>query len=290
MNPRTMETETRSFELLDEGEPDRILRGRIESPLGAEERDDPLPAVIVLHGFKGFMNWGFFPELSRRIAQHDLVAISFNMSGSGIGEDLESFTDDGAFERNTPTRELEDVDAVRGFLRSGALPWVDSSRLGIFGHSVGGGISLLHAAEHEDLRALVTWSAVSRVDRHGEDGLEAWRRDGFLPIPNARTGQTHRLGLCWLEDIEARREELDIVAACRRLRAPTLLVHGTADESVALAEAETLLAALPSGVARFLAVEGAGHTFGATHPLGSVPEALETAMEATLRHLDEHLR
>ncbi len=285
-----METETRSFELFDEEEPDRILRGRIESPLGAEERDAPLPAVIVVHGFKGFMDWGFFPELSRRIARHDMVAISFNMSGSGIGEDLESFTDEAAFEHNTPTRELEDLDAVRGFLGSGALPWVDASRLGIFGHSLGGGIALLHAAEHGDLRALVTWSAISRIDRHGAEMLDAWRRDGFLPIPNTRTGQTHRLGLGWLEDIEARREELDIVAACRRLRTSALLVQGTDDESVAPAEAETLLAAIPSGVARFLAVAGAGHTFGATHPLEAVPDALGSALDATIRHLDEHLR
>ena len=39
----------------------------MESPAGAELAGVPLPHVLILHGFKGFMHWGFFPELSRRL-------------------------------------------------------------------------------------------------------------------------------------------------------------------------------------------------------------------------------
>jgi len=284
-----MTIERRTFELLDDTEPDRIIRGRIESPAGAEERGEPLPAVLVLHGFKGFMNWGFFPELSRRIAAEGFVALSFNMSGSGVGEDLENFTDDEAFEKNTPSRELEDADAIRGFVQSGALPWVDPTRLAILGHSLGGGVALLHAAEHGDLCAVVTWAAVSRVNRYDPSVVEGWRHEGFLPIPNARTGQVHRLGTCWLEDVEEHAAELDIVQACARLQTPTLLVHGTADDAVPQGEAETLRSAFAPGVARSLLLEGAGHTFGATHPPEGVPDDLGRALEETLAHLRAHL-
>ncbi|MEW6074173.1 MAG: alpha/beta fold hydrolase [Planctomycetota bacterium] len=308
MEPPPTTIETRMFELEEEppgellgkptGEPGRkpgtggglrrIVRGRIDSPRGAEEAGEPLPVVLVLHGFKGFMNWGFFPTLSRRIAGAGFVAISFNMSGSGVGEDLENITDDAAFAANTPTRELEDTDAVRGFVQSGAIPWVDPERIAIFGHSLGGGIALLHAAEHADLRAIVTWAAVSSVERFGPEAIVAWRREGYLSIPNARTGQIHRLDRAWLEDVEENAAALDVRAACRRLRTPTLLVHGTADEAVGPAEVDALVGAFPPGVARLLSMEGSGHTFGATHPMGRMPAELERVLEATIAHLQEH--
>jgi uncharacterized protein len=289
MTTRTSKIETRSFELEEPGEPERIIRGRIESPLGAEESAERHPTILVVHGFKGFMNWGFFPELSHRLAEAGFITVSFNMSGSGVGEDLERFTDAAGFEGNTPTRELDDLEVVRGFVASDALPWADPERLGIVGHSLGGGVALLHAARHPGVKALVGWAAISTVDRFGEDAAEVWRRDGHLSIPNARTGQVHRLGLGWLEEVETRSEELDIPAACRSLEVPTLLVQGTEDLAVPHAEAEKLAAAFPPGGAELLSIAGAGHTFGAAHPLDGVPVHLGRALEATLAHFRRHL-
>jgi len=46
----------------------RPLRVRVEGPRGSVSGERRFPTVLVLHGFKGFMHWGFFPLLSRRIA------------------------------------------------------------------------------------------------------------------------------------------------------------------------------------------------------------------------------
>ena len=46
-----------------------------------------LRLVVISHGFKGFKDWGFFPEVSRRLAAAGYTAVTFNFSGSGIGED-----------------------------------------------------------------------------------------------------------------------------------------------------------------------------------------------------------
>lgn len=281
--------DTRTFELEEPGDPIRIIRGRIESPAGAEEGGERLPTVLVVHGFKGFMNWGFFPALSRRLAQERFVTISFNMSGSGVGEDLESFTDEEGFERNTPLRELEDLEVVHGFAGSNALPWVDPDRIGIVGHSLGGGVALLHAARSKRVKALVGWAAISHLERFGPEDVIAWRRDGFISVPNARTGRAHRLGIEWLDGVERHREELDIVAACRSLDVPTLLVQGREDDAVTLGEAETLARAFPAGVAELLMLAGAGHTFGAMHPLTTISPDLSRAIEATVEHLREHV-
>jgi dipeptidyl aminopeptidase/acylaminoacyl peptidase len=280
--------EARSFQLEAPAEPGRVIRGRVESPEGAEHAGRELPHVIVLHGFKGFMGWGFFPLLSARLASEGFVAVSFNFSGSGIGADLERFTDLEGFRQSTPTRELEDVALVRRFVAT-AVPWADPARVGVFGHSRGGATALLHAAEAADVGAVVTWSAVATFARFDPETVAGWRARGFLPIENARTGQTLPLGTGFLDDLERNAARLDVPDACRRLRAPALLVHGTADETVPFAEARRLHGASPPSRARLLAVEGAGHTFGATHPLRGVPAPLTRALDATLAAFRKHL-
>ncbi|MCZ6596123.1 MAG: alpha/beta fold hydrolase [Planctomycetota bacterium] len=269
------------------GEPGRLIRGRVVAPAGAETAAERLPAVLVLHGFKGFMDWGFFPEFARRVAGRGLAAVAFNMSGSGIGEDLERFTEDEAFARDTWSRQLEDVERVRAAVA--AMPWIDPERMALVGHSRGGAVALLHAAERGDYRAVVTWAAVASVDPY-DPGLKAeWRERGHVLIHNARTGQDHRVDVGFLEDLERNAARLDVLAACRRLATPTLLLHGTADESVPFAAAQALGDALPSVTGRVLAVEGGGHTFGAGHPFEGSPPELELVWDETLTWLREHL-
>ena len=279
-------TEVRRFELRFRDEPQRRIRGRVIAPTPDGTRR---PFVLVLHGFKGFQDWGFFPLLCRRLAEAGLVAVSFNVSGSGIGPDGETFDDDEGFARNTYSRELEDVERVRAHVARGAIEGVDPARAGLFGHSRGGGVALIHAAEDARYRAVVTWSAIPRVDAWDEATRALWREQGFVTVHNARTGRDHRLDLALLEDAEEHRERLDIAAACARISAPTLLVHGTADEAVPFAALEHLASAFRPGVAQPLAVAGAGHTFAAKHPLGELPAELERVLGATVEAFVERL-
>lgn len=280
------QTEQQSFELADPAEPGRVVRVVVEAPAGHREAGTPRPHVLVMHGFKGFLGWGFFPELSRRLARAGLVAVRLNASGCGVGVDLENFTELEAFERDTATRQLEDLDRVRALVLE-ELPRVDADGLGAFGHSRGGAGVLLHAARHGDYRAVVTWASLDTYDRFDAGTKASWREQGFLPVVNARTGQVLRMGLAALEDVEDNAEDLDVVAACRRLEAPTLLFHGTADESVEPAASERLAAALANG--ELVLVEGAGHTFGARHPLGEISADLERVLEGTVAHFARYL-
>lgn len=283
-HPATATTRQHPFRIEDPDEPGRVVRGRVVLPAALPEAER-LPHVLVLHGFKGFMDWGFFPELARRIAAAGWAAVCFNLSGSGVGEDLLEFTEDEAFARNTYSRELEDTERVHDLAVSGGLPGVDGSKAAILGHSRGGGVALLHAARHGDTLAVVTWAAIDDVDRFDAATKAAWRRDGAITVHNARTGQVHRIELGALDDVEANRERLDVLAAARRLRMPTLVLHGTDDTSVPPSAAERIHGALPPGIGSLLLLEGAGHTFGARHPLEEVPADLERAFAATLEHL-----
>ncbi|HYO15153.1 MAG TPA: alpha/beta fold hydrolase [Thermoanaerobaculia bacterium] len=264
------------------------LHGLIDLPETPGER----PTVVICHGFKGFMEWGFFPHLATLLAERGFVAVRFNVSGTGMRPGDELVTDPQAFRENTYSRELEELLAVLAATGETIAPGrVDRDRLGLFGHSRGGANALLASARspwRERVKALVTWAAIADVDRFTSEQKEEWRRQGELPVVNARTGQRLALGRGMLADVEGRRAELDLLAAAAERRAPWLLVHGTEDESVLVAEAHRL-AERAAGEAELTLVPGASHTFGSRHPFAGPTPHLVQALNATQRWLRRHL-
>jgi pimeloyl-ACP methyl ester carboxylesterase len=243
--------------------------------------------VVILHGFKGFKDWGMFPPLSERLARAGFTAVSFNFSGSGV-DDAGDFAFPERFGHNTFSAELRDTGAVMDALYRGQLGVPPPTTTGLIGHSRGGGIGVLYSARDARVRCLVTWAAISTVERWGAKERSGWRATGQTSIVNSRTGQTLPLYTDVLDDIDGHASALDIPSAAAKIRSPWLVVHGRADESVSFAEGEALIDS-SSGKAQLLALEGAGHTFGATHPWrGSTPE-LELTFDATLSWLATNL-
>lgn len=232
---------------------------------------EPRPAIVVCHGFKGFKDWGFFPQAAGRLALAGFTAVSFNFSGSGVGEDGESFDEPERWGRQTVSGDLADLATVVDYVVAQGAPWV-----GLLGHSRGGATALLQAARDGRVRALVTWAAVCRFLRWPEDEVDRWRRDGKLDVVNLRTGQVLPVFRDLLDDLEAHEGgTLSILDAAARVRIPWLIVHGTEDETVPVDDARRLGAASRSGANRgeLMLVEGAGHTFGVRHPwAGTTPE------------------
>jgi len=269
---------------------------RIDGLLDLPDRPDPRPVVVVCHGFKGFMEWGFFPYLAELLADRGFVVARFNFSGSGMRPGEDRATDLAGFRANTFSREQEDLhtvlDAVTGNLAGNRA---DSKRLAVVGHSRGGGAAILTAGSapwRNSIRALVTWASVATFDRIGEEEKAAWRRDGVFTVLNSRTGQEMEMGLGLLDDLEQNRATLDVTAAAQRVSAPWLIVHGEEDESVPVAEADTLHRAAEAGEcprSELERVSEAGHTFGAVHPFAGPTPHLTHALNATQTWLRRHL-
>lgn len=258
--------------------------GPIHIDVRAAGRTSARPAVVIIHGFKGFKDWGFFPPLAERIARAGMTALTFNVSGSGVdAAGAPSHPD--RFARNTYEAELRDTATVIQALLDGELETASPSTLGLVGHSRGGGIALLHAVGDAQVHGLVTWAAISRIDRWDPETHRRWREDGHLEVINARTGQRIPVGTALLDEVESAGEHLDIERAAQRLDIPWLVVHGTGDESVPVAEGERLARLGGPEITTWLPVEGAGHTFGAGHPWKPpVPDA-ELVFDATLQFL-----
>jgi pimeloyl-ACP methyl ester carboxylesterase len=265
------------------GEKPLFVRGEVYHP---ENRDSPVGTVIICHGFKGFAHWAFFPYLARSLAESGMRAITFDFSGNGVGEDRENFSELEEFETNTFTQELADLgQVIAEARRRGWIEW----GFGLFGHSRGGGVAILHAAFDEDVKALVTWASISKVRRWSDEDIKMWRNRGYTDILNSRTGQTMRLGTELLDEVEAlENKRLDIPLAARRIGVPWLVVHGDADETVKVEEAQRL-ADLSPGFGQLWVVEGGNHGFGASHPVVDPPPTLALVVRGTVGFFAEHL-
>ncbi len=272
-----------------EPRPGDVIRGDVRIPAPGDAADgSPRTAVLVVHGFKGFKDWAFFPYVADRLAEAGHAVVSFNFSRNGIGDDLLTFSELDTFGANTLSLELDELHLLLERVFDESLLGFAPERLGVLGHSRGGGSAIIAASEDDRVDALVTWAAISSFDRWTEDAKAEWRREGRIWIPNQRTRQQMPLDVALLEDFEANRERLDIVAAAGRLDRPWLVVHGTGDDTVDPADGRKLAAAGPKAAGHW--VEGAGHTFEARHPFEAPPPELDDALQATLAHFDRTLR
>src|SRR5437867_1483381 len=163
-------------------------------------RGSARPAVVVLHGFKGFKDWGMFPPFSERLARAGFTAVTPNVSGSGV-DDHGEFVYTERFGHNTFSAELEDLRRVIDALLQGELGVPPPPALGLMGHSRGGGISILQTARDPRVKALVTWSAISTIERWPPEERAAWRKAGVLQTKNMRTGQILPLYIGILDEI-----------------------------------------------------------------------------------------
>jgi dipeptidyl aminopeptidase/acylaminoacyl peptidase len=138
----------------------------------------------------------------------------------------------------------EDIAAGLAWLRQ--HPRIDPGRLALIGHSVGAGAALLHAAQHDDVRAVVSLAAFA----HPSEVMRRLMAEKRVPYP--------LLGWYVLRHVQevigATFDAIAPVHTITRVRCPVLLVHGLGDTTVPLDDARRLLAA--SGTARLLTVEG----------------------------------
>ena len=250
------------------------------------------PTIIIMHGFKGFKDWGFFPNLASRLTDSGYATICFNFTRNGIGNDLTNFTELDKFAENTYSHELADLETVLEAVKSGAIGKhiVDPERLGLMGHSRGGAIAIMAARDHhDDFKALVTWSSISNLYRYSNDQIKQWENNGFIEIENTRTNQKMRLNKVFWDDLNKNKKRFDLLKAVEDIEIPSLFVHGEEDTSVPPSESEELHDNCSAYSKRLELIEGANHTFGIKHPFDTETTEYETACTLTEHWFDNNL-
>lgn len=260
----------------------------IRGDVRVAEGEEPRSAVVVCHGFKGFRAWGTWPHLARALAAEGHAAVTFDFSRNGVGADGVDFSALDLFAGNTHSRNVDEIRMVLEAVDGKRLLPRRPKRIGLLGHSRGGGEAILAAAEDRRVDALVTWAAIGSVYRWSDEQVDRWRRGETVEVENARTKQMMPMGPGFWADVERNTERLDIRRAAAALDVPWLLVHGSADASVPVADAEMLFD-MAGDNAELLVVDGADHTFGAKHPWAGPTPDLRAAVDATLEWCDTHL-
>jgi len=254
-----------------------------------KEHEASQPLVVFCHGFKGFKDWGSFPYVFERVASAGNFVTAFNFSYNGTGDTPETmgeFSRLDLFAKNTFSRELDDLGSIFDYLQANKENYnYDFDNLTLVGHSRGGGIVILKAAEDTRVKKLISLASVSNFDRYSERHKKEWKERGYFEVMNMRTKQKMRLDYTLLEDLEKNWDRLDIEKAAGEIKIPWLIVHGTEDLAVDYSNAETLYTAGTADTKQLVIMEKTGHTFGAVHPFEDTTDALENVITLMLNFI-----
>lgn len=271
------------------------IRWDLYAPASNSQRD--FSVILFIHGFKGFKDWGLFPDACEELARAGFGVVAINLSLNGIGDRKTEFDHPELMGRQTFSQDLSDIQTVIDALQRGQITHDKTSLnpddIGILGHSRGGHVAVVAAAEFDAIQCLVTWGAVADYTRFwSEKMIKDWETKGFTEIPNSRTGQVFQLQKVVYDDLLAHEDKLSAIRRAPQLRVPSLFIHARDDESVPYTESEQLHihTATPEKELRLLT--GAGHTFGVSHPYDEdeYPEAFAEVLHWTQGWFREYLR
>ena len=168
---------------------------------------------------------------------------------------IPSFTtvdEEAAFwERHSSADFADDIRAGLVYLRS--RPDIDAARLGLIGHSEGGLIAPMVAADDPSLRAIVLMAGPSQTGRTILDYQQRFAIERNTLLSAAQRDSAYRrvpglldslaTALPWMKFFL----DYDPLATARRVKVPTLILQGETDRQVTAPQAQALAKALRAG-------------------------------------------
>lgn len=255
------------------------------------------PVIIFVHGFKGFKNWGAFPDACECITRQGFGVLAMNFSRNGIGENMLEFDQPELFRKQTLSSDLNDIGVVIDQLKSGTLKsdqvMLNTDLIGIIGHSRGGHTAVAAAAEYPAIRCLVTWSAVADYnERWSEKMISDWSKNGYTEITNSRTGQVLPVDKIVYDDALEHADRLMAIRRVKELYIPVLFIAGKNDEAVPPSDSQQLYRECPSEEKEIRLIPDTGHTFDTSHPFEDeeFPDPFSEVLESTETWFIDHLK
>lgn len=188
-----------------------------------------LPGVIICHGLAGTKSNRKFVDWSRFLANKGIASLRFDFSGHGESE--------GEFEKLTIEKEAADLACAFGFLSKQKR--INSSKIAIIGHSLGGTVAAVFQAQCQKANALILLAPAMQqkellLSWYSKKQIDLWQKEKFVDISRGRVGVGY-LNEVWLFDWQK---------VVEKIASPVLIIHGQNDKEVPLKYSRELFKAI----------------------------------------------
>lgn len=187
----------------------------------------PNPTIILFHGFPGYETNTDLAQVFRRAGYNVMI---FHYRGSWGSEGFYSINN-----------VLEDADSAIDFLRSEECKKsyrVDSEKIILVGHSLGGFTALMTAANHPEIKQVVSLAGFNvglygnslvESDRLAEASAKLWE-DSMLPLKGITAKE-------FVNSAIENREHWNLINIAEKLRCHSILmVAGSRDDTATVKE------------------------------------------------------
>lgn len=213
----------------------------------ALQKGEKCPLVILCHGFSGNKESVLLTAIADSLQAQGVASIRFDFNGHGKSE--------GEFVNMTVPNEITDAECVYRYAT--ALPYVDTAKIGMAGHSQGGVVTGMTAGRLGSRIAAVALLAPAAVLR--DDAIRGNTMGAtYNPLDPPEYVELYKglkLGRQYIKTAFS----LPIYETSARFHGPACLVHGTGDRVAPYSYSERYNETWPGSELHIL--DGADHGF-----------------------------
>jgi dipeptidyl aminopeptidase/acylaminoacyl peptidase len=204
------------------------------------------PVIMLCHGLSTSKDGRTYTRLETMLNRKGIATFRFDFFGHGESE--------GKFEDITLSEAAKDILKAVHILKSSGY-----SKIGLMGSSFGGYASLMAASRLPELILLALKSPVSDylgllIAKDQEIDISLWKLKGSISMEGI-DNQSLKLNYTFFQDAET----IQSAEAIRKIKAPTLIVHGDADKTVPVEQSIQCARMMEDCQLKIL--EGADHTY-----------------------------
>ncbi|MBI4895820.1 MAG: alpha/beta fold hydrolase [Candidatus Aenigmarchaeota archaeon] len=204
------------------------------------------PVFIICHGLSSNKNSPIYSELTDILKKHNISTFKFDFYGHGESQ--------GNFDDITVSKAVDSILQAIKLLKE-----LGYKKIGLIGTSFGGISSIIAASKTKSLFLLVLRSPVSNykvktlTDLSNEE-MQEWKTSGYRVYTNVQ-GKRLRLNYSFYEDLKNN----DGYKAAKKIKIPTLIVHGDRDDVVPIEQSNKLSKIITK--AKLIRIIGADHFY-----------------------------
>ncbi len=165
---------------MNEAETTVTLDNGVVGTLSLPQSESAVPAVLMLHGFASSRNevGDMYMRLAASLAERGIASLRIDFRGWGESA--------GGMVDSTVSGMVEDAGLAYEYLSG--LESIDSTRIGVLGFSLGGGIAVAAAGENPDsYKSMALWSTFGNlhdifIEELGQDNFDTAAAEGEVTI------------------------------------------------------------------------------------------------------------